>query len=121
MAHQIYDNFVLANEIEDQYNSHLDLMRFCTIDNSLVGTPGMVKKINVYRATDGTEKLAMGEGNSKSIEVSYAQEEYRILMAQNRFDYYDEQEMTDPLVASLLVDTHHSAGFLNITLDNLLH
>ena len=100
MAHQIYDNFVLANEIEDQYNSHLDLMRFCTIDNSLVGTPGMVKKINVYRATDGTEKLAMGEGNSKSIEVSYAQEEYRILMAQNRFDYYDEQEMTDPLVVT---------------------
>ena len=100
MAHQIYDNFVLANEIEDQYNSHLDLMRFCTVDNSLVGTPGMVKKINVYRATDGTEKLAMGEGNTKSIEVSYAQEEYRILMAQNRFDYFDEQEMTDPLVVT---------------------
>ena len=100
MAHVIYDNFVLANEIEDQYNSHLDLMRFCTIDNSLVGTPGMVKKINVYRATDGTEKLAMGEGNTKSIEVSYAQEEYRILMAQNRFDYFDEQEMIDPLVVT---------------------
>lgn len=60
MAHTLYDNFVLANEIEDQYNSYLDLMRFCTIDNSLVGTPGMVKKIHVYSATDGTEKLAMG-------------------------------------------------------------
>lgn len=100
MAHQIYENYILANEIEDQYNSHLDLMRFCTIDNSLVGTPGMVKKINVYRATDGTQKLAMGEGNTKSIEVSYAQEEYRILMAQNRFDYFDEQAMTDPLVVT---------------------
>ena len=100
MAHQIYENFVLANEIEDQYNSHLDLARFCTIDNSLVGVPGMEKKINVYRATNGTEKLGMGEGNSKDIEVSYTEETYRILLAQNRFKYYDEQEMTDPLVVT---------------------
>ena len=100
MAHQIYENYILAKEIEDQYNSHLDLMRFCTIDNSLVGTPGMVKKINVYRATDGVQKLAMGEGNTKSIEVSYAQEEYRTLMAQVRFDYFDEQAMIDPLVVT---------------------
>ena len=98
MAHVIYDNFVLANEIEDQYNSHLDLMQFCTIDNSLVGTPGMKKKINVYRATDGTEKLAMGAGNTKSIEVNYSDVEYEILLAQNRFEYFDEQAMTDPLL-----------------------
>lgn len=98
MAHTIYSNFVLANTIEDQYNSYLDLIRFCTVDNSLVGTPGMVKKINCYRATDGTEKLAMGEGNTKDIEVSYTPEEYTILMAQNRFKYFDEQEMIDPMV-----------------------
>ena len=100
MAHTLYDNFVLANEIEDQYNSYLDLMRFCTIDNSLVGTPGMVKKIHIYSATDGTEKLAMGVGNSKDIEVSFTDEEYRILMAQNRFRYYDEEEMIDPLIVT---------------------
>ena len=100
MAHTVYENFVLANEIEDQYNSHLDLIRFCTVDNSLVGTPGMIKKINVYTATDGTEKLAMGAGNTKDIEVGYTQEEYKILMAQNRFKYFDEQEMTDPLVVT---------------------
>jgi hypothetical protein len=98
MAHQVYENFVLANQIEDQYNTYLDLARFCTVDNSLVGTPGMIKKINVYRATNGTEKLAMGAGNSKDIEVSYTEEEYEILMAQNRFKYFDEQEMTDPMV-----------------------
>ena len=100
MAHTLYDNFVLANEIEDQYNSHLDLMRFCTIDNTLTGVAGMVKKINVYRATDGTEKLTMGKGNTKDIEVSYTPEEYRILMAQNRFKYFDEQEMVDPMVVT---------------------
>ena len=96
MAHKIYENFYLSNEVEDQYNSHLDLQSFCNVDNSLVGTPGMKRKINVYTATNGTEKLAMGEGNSKSIEVSYTEKEYEILMAQNRFEYFDEQEMTDP-------------------------
>lgn len=98
MAHTIYENFVLANTVEDQYNSHLDLMRFCTIDNTLVGTPGMKKKIHVYSASNGTEKLGMGEGNSKDITVTYAPVEYEILMAQNRFPYFDEEEMTDPLI-----------------------
>lgn len=98
MAHTIYDNFFLSNEVEDQYNSHLDLQQFCTVDNSLVGTPGMLRKINVYRATNGTQKLAMGEGNTQSIEVSYTDEEYRILLAQNRFRYFDEQDMTDPML-----------------------
>ncbi len=96
MAHVIYDNFYLSNEVEDQFNSHLDLQTFCNIDRTLEGTAGMLRKINVYRATDGTEKLAMGVGNTKSIEVSYTPEEYRILLAQNRFRYYDEQAMTDP-------------------------
>ena len=100
MAHTIYENFVLANEIEDQYNSYLDLARFCTIDNSLVGTPGMIKKINVYTATNGTEQLAMGVGNSKDIEVSYSQKDYEVLMCQNRFKFFDEQEMVDPLVVT---------------------
>lgn len=96
MAHTIYDNFFLSNEVEDQFNSHLDLQQFCTIDTTLTGTAGMLRKINVYRATNGTEKVAMGEGNTKSIEVSYTPEEYRILLAQNRFEYFDEQAMTDP-------------------------
>lgn len=96
MAHTIYDNFFLSNEVEDQFNSHLDLQSFCTIDRTLEGTAGMLRKINVYRATNGTEKLAMGAGNTKSIEVSYTPEEYRILLAQNRFQYFDEQAMTDP-------------------------
>jgi hypothetical protein len=98
MAHTIYDNFFLANEVEDQYNSHLDLQQFCLIDNDLVGEAGMLKKINRYRATSATQKLAMGAGNTESIEVSYGQREYRIAMAQNRFQYYDEQAMTDPML-----------------------
>lgn len=98
MAHTIYDNFFLSNEVEDQFNSHLDLQKFCKVDNSLVGTAGMLRKINRYRATSATQKLTMGNGNTQSIEVSYGAREYRIALAQNRFEYYDEQAMTDPML-----------------------
>ena len=108
-THQAFPNFVLENTIEDQYNSHLELMRFCTVDNSLVGVAGDTKKIRVYRASNATEKLAMGEGNSRNIEVTYSDEEYTILLAQNRFPYYDEELMRDPLV----VDT----GLRHMTTD----
>ena len=98
MAHTIYDNFYLSNEIEDQFNSHLNLQQFCQHDDSLVGTAGMLRKINRYHATNATQKLTMGQGNTQSIEVSFDPYEYRIQLAQNRFEYYDEQEMTDPML-----------------------
>ena len=97
-THQTYDNKVIAVELEDQFNSRLDLARFCTVDNSLVGVAGDKKQIRVYSATDATEKLAMGDGNTKNIEVTYAEKEYEILLAQNRFPYYDEELMRDPKV-----------------------
>jgi len=100
-THEIYDNFVLANEIEDQYNSKLDLVRFCTVDNSLVGVAGDTKKIHVYSATNGTEKLVMGQGNRENIQVSYAPKQYTIQLAQNRFPYYDEEVMKDPMVVQV--------------------
>jgi len=93
-----YSNFYLSNEVEDQFNSHLNLQQFCTVDNNLVGTPGMKRKINVYRATNGTQKLAITQGNTQSITVGYTPKEYEILLAQNRFEYYDEEAMTDPMI-----------------------
>ncbi len=98
MANTVYENFYLSNEVEDQFNSHLDLAQFCTVDRNLVGTAGMKRVINVYSATNGTEKLAKGAGNTKSISVSFEPKEYEILLAQNRFDYFDEEAMTDPNV-----------------------
>ena len=98
MANTPYSNFFLSNTVEDQYNSHLDLQQFCTIDNSLVGTAGMKRIIHSYRATNGTEKLVVGAGNTKSIEVSYTPVEYEIALAQNRFQWFDEHAMTDPML-----------------------
>ena len=96
MANTAYENFFLGSIVEDQFNSHLDLARFVTVDTSLQGTAGMKKIINVYSATNGTEKLAQGEGNSKSITAGFTQKEYDILLAQNRFEWYDEEAMKDP-------------------------
>lgn len=94
--HVGYDNFVLQTNFEDQYESKLDLMKFCTVDDSLEGTVGDVVKIGVYTATNGTEVLQMGEGNTKNIEVSRTEKEYVIELLQNRFPWYDEELMRDP-------------------------
>lgn len=98
MANVVYDNFYLSNEVEDQFNSHLDLQQFCTVDDTLEGKDGMKRVINVYTATNGTEKLAQGVGNSKSISVGHTSKEYEILLAQNRFEYFDEEAMRDPMI-----------------------
>ena len=97
-THKAYDNFVLAAHMEDQLDSKLDLLQFCTIDNSLVGVAGDKKIVRVYSATNGTEKLAMGEGNTQNIEATDEDVEYIIQLAQNRFPYYDEELMKDPKV-----------------------
>ena len=96
MANTPYENFFLGSIVEDQFNSHLNLARFVTVDTSLQGTAGMKKIINVYSATNGTEKLTKGQGNTKSITAGYTQKEYDILLAQNRFEWYDEDAMQDP-------------------------
>ena len=98
MANTVYENFFLSNTVEDQFNSHLDLQRFCVVDDTLTGTAGMKRVIHTYRATNGTEKLTVGQGNSKSIEVSYTPVDYEIALAQNNFKWYDEDAMTDPML-----------------------
>lgn len=96
MANKIFDNVVISNEIEDQFNSRIDLMGFVTVDRRLEGTAGMKRKINVYSATGSAQKLAMTQGNTQSIEVTYSDKDYEIALAQSRFIYWDEEEMTDP-------------------------
>ena len=98
MSNLPYSNFFLSNEVEDQYNSLLDLQRFVKVDNGLVGNPGMVRKINVYSATDSVEKVALGVGNTLVTEAGYVQKEYEIATAQGRFMYYDEEAMADPML-----------------------
>lgn len=109
MANTPYENFVLQDTVEDLYNSHLNLQRFVTIDNSLEGVAGMKVIIHKYTATSSAEKVAEGEGNTKTSSASYTGSEYVIQTAQARFQYYDEQLEKDPK----LIDT----GVQNLAVD----
>lgn len=93
----LYENFVLENMIEELVASQLDLQSFVKVDNNLQTNPGMKVIINRYTATDATQVLGIGEGNTNSIVASYDDEEYDIKLAQNRFEYYDEEILTDPI------------------------
>lgn len=98
MANQVYDNVVLANKIEDILTTAVDLTSYMTVDTSMTQEAGMKKKINTYKAQGNVETLEMGAGNSGDIEVSFATKEYEVETVQGRFQYYDEQAMTDPMV-----------------------
>lgn len=116
MANTPYENFVLEDKIEDQYNSHLDLQRFCTVDNSLEGTAGMKKTVHVYSATSSVQKVAQGAGNTKASEASFTAKEYVIQCAQGHFTYFDEEAAKDPNIVD--VGTNHLAVDLYNTGNN---
>lgn len=101
MAHTIYENQVLENKIESLLTTAIDMNAYMTIDNSLTHEAGMKKAVNVYTAAGNVEDLAMGEGNSGEIEVSFTTREYEVATTQGKFSYFDEQEMKDPMVVEV--------------------
>ena len=112
MANNPYANAVLEKEIANQIDSKLDLMQFCTVDNTLEGAAGMKKVVRVYNASDSTQKLAQGVGNTDTTEVDYTDKEYEIDLYQNRFTYYDEEAMKDPMIVEVGVG-RLSSGMYN--------
>ena len=104
MAHTIYENFVLENKIEDILTTAVDLQAYMTVDNSLSLEPGMKKIVHTYTASGNVQDLEMGEGNSEDITVSFTSTEYEVGVTQGRFQYFDEQEMTDPMVVDTGLD-----------------
>lgn len=117
MANAPYANFILENEVEDQFLSHLDHQQFCKVDTSLEGTAGMIKKINVYSATNGTQDLAMMAGNTQTIEASYSPKQYVIKLAQNRGVWYDEEAMTDPMIPAVIAQHAGTDMFNHVNSD----
>lgn len=96
--HTVYENFVLENKIEDILTTNVDLQSYMTVDTSLTQAPGMKKTIHTYVASGNVEDLDMGEGNSEQIGVTFTSADYDVKVTQGKFQYYDEQEMTDPMV-----------------------
>lgn len=104
MAHQVYENVVLSNKVNDILTTQIDLNSYMTIDTSLTENAGMKKIVNTYTASGEVEELAMGEGNSTEIEVSFVPSEYEVKTYQGKFAFYDEQEMTDPMIVEVGLD-----------------
>ena len=104
MAHQVYENIILSNKVNDILKTAVNLNNYMTIDNSMTEEAGMKKVINTYTATGSVEELAMGEGNKGEIEVSFVPSEYTVKTFQGKFAFFDEQEMTDPMVVDTGLD-----------------
>lgn len=96
--HVIYDNFVLENKIEDLLITAVDLNAYITPDYSLTESAGMKKTVHTYTSTGDVQDLAMGEGNTDEIEVSFTSKDYEVGVTQGNFNYFDEQAMKDPMV-----------------------
>lgn len=99
MAHQVYENVVLSNKINDILATSINLNDYMTIDNTLATEAGMKKKVITYTSTGNVEALGMGEGNTSSLEVKKTEAEYTAKTYQGKFSFYDEEEATDPMVA----------------------
>lgn len=93
-----YENFVLADQLEDILETNLNVASLMTIDESLVETAGMIKKVNTYKYAGEVEELDKGEGNTTTGAVTFQSKQYEVGLAQHRFGYHDEDFMQDPKV-----------------------
>ena len=110
MAHQVYENVILSNKMNDILTTQVNLNNYMTIDTSMSESEGMKKVVNTYTSSGAVEELGMGEGNTGEITVSFTPAEYEVKVYQGKFGFYDEQEMTDKMI----VDTglQHSADIM---------
>lgn len=101
MANTIYANFVLENKLTDLLNTKLETKSLMTVDTSLSESAGMVKKINTYTYTGAVETLEQGAKNTTRGAVSYTTKNYDVEVAQQVFDYFDEEFMQDENVVTM--------------------
>ena len=104
MANTVYPNEVLTSKFNDLLNTKLNVKSLMTIDSDLAETAGMIKKINRYSYTGAVEKVAAGVGNTVRGSLSYDTIQYEVEVAQQTFDYTDEDFMQDPKVVEFLME-----------------
>lgn len=91
-----FDNEVLAEMLEEQLITKLDLNQFITTDYSMTEAPGMVKRVRKYTGIGDVQELAMGEGNTEKIGSEFEDVTYEVKLTQGWVQYFDEQEWNDP-------------------------
>lgn len=107
-----FDNEVLANMLEDQLITSLDMNQFITTDYSMTEAPGMVKRIRKYTGTGNVQELDMGEGNTEKIGSEFVDETYEVKLTQGWVQYFDEQDWNDPLAIEKAIQ-HLSEQIIN--------
>lgn len=100
----LYDNFIIANKIDDIANSLLDVNGLMTVDTSLTTNAGLTKKIHKYTYSGTVEQLAKGAKNSKYGSITMADTDYTVKRYQQSFKYNDIDVMTDDYMLDVLAD-----------------
>ena len=93
-----YDNYVVQNQLKDQLDTRMDMLRFCTVDTSLTAQAGDTVKVVTYEGSGDAEDVAEGEGNTGDLSMGHNTKEYTVGTTQARFPYTDEQQMRDPVM-----------------------
>lgn len=104
MANTVYENFVIEAKLNDLLTTKLDTKTLMTVDNSLTENAGTIKKINKYTYTGTVERLEKGAANTSRGAISYTTSNYEVQVAQQVFDYFDEEFMQDPHVLDFGVE-----------------
>lgn len=103
VEHVLYDNEVIAVKLDSLLETKLNAQNFMTIDSSLQGQPGMRKTIYTYAYEGQLERLEMGQGNTISGKVTFTEEEHKVEVAQQMFQYQDEQVWQDPRIMEVAI------------------
>lgn len=101
MANTVYSNKVIEAKAKDILTTKINARSMMTIDDSLVGTAGMIKTINTYTYTGTAEELAAGAGNTVRGSIAYVGKDYTVKMVQQAFDYLDEDFMKDNVIVDM--------------------
>ncbi len=101
MGNTVYSNKVIEAKAKDILSTKINARSMMTIDDSLVGTAGMVKTINTYTYTGTAEEVAAGAGNTSRGSIAYIGKDYTVKMVQQAFDYLDEDFMKDNVIVDM--------------------
>ena len=101
MSNTVYSNKVIEAKAKDILSTKINARSMMTIDDSLVGTAGMIKTINTYTYTGTAEEVAAGAGNTSRGSIAYLGKDYTVKMVQQAFDYLDEDFMKDNVIVDM--------------------
>lgn len=103
MANTVFANKIIEAKAKDLLLTAVNTRNLMTVDNSLTGSAGMTKTINLYTYAGDVEELGVGEGNTGKGSITYVGTDYTVKMNQQRFSYFDEDYMKDNTIVDSML------------------